>query len=318
MIPSIFSLFANTSFIIFLIFATNNSEFGDFRMKSYAKIEQLRSYSTIFSSTAFLRLIEQNDFGFMDKKIERFDTNKFKGRKKTYNQYLQYTYKALCKGYRCEYIYKNQLVNDLLLKKYKLNNTIAINEFRVGNSIVDIAMFNGMSRAFEIKTELDSDKRLKGQLLDYEKLFDECYIVTHESLVDKYSSQKDNTGIIALYREKNQLKLEEIRPAGRNHIIDSEVLIRCLRTAEYKNIIKRFYGRLPDVSNFKLFDACLSMMKQIPTDTLHSLMMAELKNRKIEKEVILSSPKELKHLCLSLNMNFHSYSILNERLNQYI
>ena len=179
-------------------------------------------------------------------------------------------------------------------------------------------MFNGISRAFEIKTELDSDKRLSSQLLDYEKLFDECYIVTHESLVDKYSSQKENTGIVVLYKEKNQLKLEEIRPAKRNKTIDNEILIRCLRTVEYKNIIKTFYGKLPEVSSFKMFEACLSMMKHIPLNTLHSLMMTEFKNRKIEKNVILSSPKELKHLCLSLNINSNSYSILNERLNQYI
>lgn len=287
-------------------------------MKSYTNIERLRSYSTIFSSTAFLRLIEQNDFSFINKKVERFDVDKFKDKEKTYNQYLQYIYKALCDGYRCEYVYKNQIINDLLLKKYKLSNTIAINEFRVGNSIVDIAMFNGISRAFEIKTELDSDKRLNNQLLDYEKLFDECYIVTHESLVDKYLNQKDDTGIIVLHKEKNRLKLEEIRPAKRSNTIDCETLIKCLRTVEYKNIIESFYGKLPDVSSFKMFDTCLSMMKHIPVDELHILMMTEFKSRKIEKNVILSSPKELKHLCLSLNMNLTTYSILNERLNQYI
>jgi hypothetical protein len=206
----------------------------------------------------------------------------------------------------------------LLLKEYELSSTIAINEFRVGNSIVDIAMFNGVSRAFEIKTELDSDKRLNNQLLDYEKLFDECYIVTHESLVDKYLNQKDDTGIIVLYKEKNCLKLEEIRSSKKNNTIDCETLIRCLRTAEYRNIIENFYGEIPDVSSFKMFDTCLLMMKHIPADELHTLMMTEFKKRKIDKNVILSSPKELKHICLSLNMNFNKYSILNERLNQYI
>jgi hypothetical protein len=287
-------------------------------MKPYSDIERLRSYSTIFSSNAFIRLIERNDFDFINKKIERFDIDKFKNKEKTYNQYLQYVYKALCNGYRCEYVYKNQIINDLLLIKYKLSSTIAINEFRVGNSIADIAMFNGISRAFEIKTELDSDKRLSNQLLDYEKLFDECYIVTHESLVDKYLNRKDDTGIIVLYKEKNCLKLEEIRPAKRNNMIDCETLIRCLRTVEYKNIIESFYGKVPDVSSFKMFDTCLLMMKHIPVNELHTLMMTEFKKRKIEKNVILSSPKVLKHLCLSLNMNFNTYSILNERLNQYI
>ena len=287
-------------------------------MRLYSDIERLRSYSTIFSSTSFLRLIEKNDSSFIDKKIERFDTVKFKDKEKTYRQYLQYVYKALCESYRCEYIYKNQIINDLLLKQYKLDNTIAINEFRVGNSIVDIAMFNGISRAFEIKTELDSDKRLTNQLLDYEKFFDECYIVTHESLVDKYLNQKEETGIIVLNKEKRSLKLEEVRPAKRNDLIDCETLIKCLRTTEYKNIIEKYYGKIPNTGSFKMFDTCLSLMKHIPKEELHSLMMSEFKSRKVEKDVILSSPKELKHLCLSLNMNLNTYSILNERLNQYI
>lgn len=287
-------------------------------MKSNSDIERLRSYSTIFSSTVFLRLIEQNDHSFINKIIERFDTRKFKNKEKTYNQYLQYVYKALCNGYRCEYIYKNQIINDLLLKEYSLNDTVGINEFHVGNSIADIAMFNGISRAFEIKTELDSDKRLNNQLLDYKKLFDVSYIVTHESLVDKYSKHKGNTGIYALYKEKNQLKLKECRPPQINETIDSETLIRCLRTMEYKNIVKGFYGKIPDVSSFKMFDACLSMIKHIPVTELRTLVVAEFKKRKFEKDVILSSPKELKHLCLSLNMNVKAYSILNERLNQYI
>ena len=244
---------------------------------------------------------------------------RFNNKEKTYYQYLQYVYSVLCDHYRCEYIYKNQIINDWLLNKYKLSDTIAMNEFRVGNSIVDMAMFNGLSRAFEIKTELDSDKRLNNQLLDYVKLFDECYIVTHESLADKYLKQKTETGIIILYKENNRLKLQEIKkPAKRNNPIDCETLIRCLHTAEYKNIIKNYFGKIPDVSSFKMFVTCLLMMKQIPSNELHSLMLNEFKKRKIDKDVIASSPKELKHLCLSLNLSYKNYAILNERLNQYI
>ena len=146
----------------------------------------MRSYASIFSSTSFARLLKNEDFDFINKKIERYDSNKIGKKFTTYSEYIRYAYNSLKKDYRCEYFYKNELINEFLLKKYGTENTIVINEFKVGNSVADMVLFNGTSKAFEIKTELDSEKRLSGQLNDYTKIFKECYVVTHESLIGKY------------------------------------------------------------------------------------------------------------------------------------
>ena len=76
-----------------------------------------------------------------------------------YSDLLKKSYSVISKYYRCEYVYKNELIK-LLLKKYGTRNSVYFNEFRVGNSIADMVMFNGESKAFEIKTEYDTPRRL--------------------------------------------------------------------------------------------------------------------------------------------------------------
>lgn len=299
------------------IFVIYNREAVKKQMKSYNNIEQLRSYSRIFSSTSFLRLIQNGDFSFIDKKIERFDTN-FIGNNKTYKDYIRFVYNILLKKYRCEYIYKNSLICDLIKDKYQFKESVVINEFKVGKSIVDLAIFNGVSKAFEIKTELDTSKRLDSQLTDYKKLFNKSYIVTHSNLASKYLNLDEDVGIIALHKRNNCYELEELKAANFNPVLDAEVLIKSLRTKEYKNIVQKYFEELPKVSSFKLFESCLSLLKEIPKDELNQLFLAEIKKRETNKNILLDCPKELKNICLSLNLNKNALIDLEKKLNQYI
>jgi len=161
-------------------------------------LNKMRCYSSVFSSTSFLWLLQCDDYSFIDSKILRYDLSLVGRSIETYYDYIRYIYNELRKWYRNEYIYKNTFLNELLLKSYGIKDTVAINEFRVSGSIADTVLFNGTSKAFEIKTELDSDKRLSGQLSDYSKIFNQCYIITHESLVDKYLKADDSSGIIEM------------------------------------------------------------------------------------------------------------------------
>jgi hypothetical protein len=288
-------------------------------MKKYNNIELLRSYSTIFSGTSFSRLILKDDYSFISSKIERYDSRILaKKENYTFGDYIKHVYKVLCKHYRNEYIYKNTIINEILIKKYGLKDTVAINEFKVGSSVADLVMFNGTSKAFEIKTELDSKKRLDGQLTDYQKLFRQCYIVTHESLLEKYKGESETNGIIVLAEKNGKLILEEVAAPKMNYELDANVLIRSLRTTEYKNIVHNYYGELPNVGAFAMFEECNNLIRKIPADKLHQLMMNEFKHRKTNNEVISTCSLELKQICLSLNLNQKSFSILTEKMNRPI
>lgn len=278
----------------------------------------MRSYSSVFSSTSFSRLLKHNDYSFINAKVERYDLNNLGKSINTYYDYIQYIYRELTKQYKFEYIYKNTFINELLLDKYGVKDTIVINEFRVGNSIADIVMFNGTSKAFEIKTELDTNKRLNNQLSDYTKIFKECYIITHESLTNKYLQEDDHIGIIELVDHTKSVSMHEVRAAKENINIDSDTLMRSIRTPEYKNIIKLYFGILPEMNSFNMFETCKGLMKQIPKEQLNYLFIEELKKRKSNTDIINTFKSELRQLCLAMNIDTSSYQELDFKLSKQI
>jgi len=284
----------------------------------YKILNKYRSYSSIFSSTSFVKLLQYDDYSFIDAKIERYDLSKIGKEIQTYYDYIQYVYHQLQKKYKNEYIYKNTFLNRLLIEKYGIKNTVAINEFRVGNSIADIVMFNGTSKAFEIKTELDTNKRLGSQLTDYLKLFKECYVITHESLTNKYLREDGQIGIIELIERPKSVSMREVRKAKVNKVIDPEILIRSIRTVEYKNIIKKYYGELPKMNSFNMFEICAEKMKYIPSDILHKLFINELKKRKSNTFIIEMFHEELRQLFFAMNLNEKSFKELDCKLNKHI
>jgi hypothetical protein len=286
--------------------------------KNINLLNRMRSYSSIFSSTYFSKLLKNGDYTFIDDKIRYYDLEKVGCKINTYNDYIKFVYSELKKEYRNEYVYKNTFINELILKEYGLKDTNVINEFRVGNSVADLVMFNGTSKAFEIKTELDSNKRLSGQLLDYRKLFKESYIVTHENLLDKYLKEDDNVGLIILKQTSRSLKMEKVREAKTNDDICSKTLMRVVRTNEYKNIVKEYYGFLPEMSSFNMFSICEDLISEIPPDVLNNLFISELKKRKTNTSKIKLYQKELKQLGLAMNLSDTKYSELITVLNQPI
>ncbi|CAA0229198.1 conserved hypothetical protein [Tenacibaculum maritimum] len=286
--------------------------------KSNDELNRMRSYSSIFSSTYFTKLLKNDDYSFINDKIVNYDKREIGKKINTYNDYIRFVYRELIKNYRNEYVYKNTFINELILKQYGLSETNVINEFRVGNSVADIVMFNGTSKAFEIKTELDSNKRLSGQLLDYRKVFKESYIITHENLAEKYLKEDENVGIIILKQMPRSLKMVEIRKAKINDKICPNTVMRVVRTNEYKNIVKEYFGGLPEMNSFNMFSICEKLIEKIPQEDLNELFINELKKRKTNTSRIKIYQKELRQLGLAMNLNDVKYSKLLEVLNEPI
>lgn len=285
--------------------------------KDYTEIEQLRSYSSIFSRSVFSDIIEYDDYTRLNILLKRYNTPK--RHFQTYLDYIKYTYHIIAKKYRCEYVYKNEIISKLLIRKYGTKNTIALNEFRVRNSIVDIALFNGESKAFEIKTEYDTQKRLEHQIEEYSKLFQKCYIVIPEKLLYDYEDNiPKNVGIIILTTKNGRIQLQEKRKALPNDNIDIDVLMRSIRTMEYKNIVTNYFGKLPDVSCFDMFQECKSLISKIPQSELHKLFLMEIKKRKNNTSILKSLPIEIRQICLSMNLNRKQSDILLDKLNNAI
>ncbi|MEC7784997.1 MAG: sce7726 family protein [Bacteroidota bacterium] len=285
------------------------------------KIENLRSLSQIFSNSNFQKIVRKRDYYQTIYRINKH-TNLDPNLKN--QEALEIIYRALIKLYKNEYVYKNILINKLLLKKYSLATTVSFNEFKIGDSISDFVMLNGEARVYEIKTELDKLDKIEKQIEDYQKFGNKIYVVAHQShipkLLDLYSQSE--IGIIELTK-RNALK--EIKGASESKLLEIETLFKTLRKDEYLEIILKYYGSIPNVPNTLIFRECMALSKRIPILEFQKLVIEVLKKRTISNpEILLSEevPQSLKHICYNLDLSKREYhqlsTFLNLKINQCI
>lgn len=280
-------------------------------INEYNEMTKLRNISSAFSRSAFTDILYFDDYSKLNwiySKYKYFDCL-------TYSDFLRYIYINICKKYRCEYVYKNELIK-LLQKKYGTRNTVFFSEFRVGSSIADIAMFNGESKAFEIKTEYDSPKRLTKQMDDYKRLFDKCYLVIPENRVDVYiQNVESSTGVIVMSKRKGRIYLEEIKKAEQNLSFDAEILISCLRASEYCNIASALGIDISNVPGYNLFTYCKLAFQSISPTDLKILFLKEIKARDNITSKLRKYPLALRQMMLSLNLPEKKAEVLINKLN---
>jgi hypothetical protein len=271
------------------------------QLKTIYNQNQLRDYSSLFSRSE-AQLWMRNEFNSINCKIDRYDKNWQDLDRVTYFDYLKYVYRILESHYQNEYILKNSFLNEWLIKEIGHTNSKVFSEFRVGNAVADLVMFNGNSKAFEIKTEFDSDSRLALQIDNYRKAFNQIFLIIPESKLSLYEKYDKGVGLITF--KGNQLqKFTFHRSAESNPVVDAKTLMNILRTHEYKAIVKLYYGDLPEMTSFNQFNKCFELIEKIPNSELNIYFIEQMKSRNIDR--ILSSRyyRELNQLSLALKLS---------------
>lgn len=254
----------------------------------------------------FQKIVRENDTALFENQTTKyFNASSYN----TNLDIIKSLYKALQKQYRCEYVYKNNIFLDII-KEHGLKDTLTLNEFRVGASKADLVMLNGMVRIFEIKTELDDFSKLSKQLNDYQKFADGVSIVTDERNAEKLKIEYADTNIgIIVLDAKN--KLQTIKEAGSNtSLFDFDTIFKILRKQEYLDLVADNFGFIPDVPNTQIFRACYELLASKDIVDFQKQVLNKLKERKLLKPDFLKSsntPKELKHICNSLDFNEQEY-----------
>ena len=225
-------------------------------------------------------------------------------------------YKIMTQSYRNEYVYKNTLLNRLLIDKHSLKTTTALTEIPISKSKADFVLINGKAIVYEIKTELDSFDRLESQLRDYYKAFDHVCVVTCEDNFKKLEGLlKDSPVGIYILTKHNRLspRKEPIRDYSK---LDSKVMFKILRKLEFENIIKTHYGQLPTVSQVNHYNQCYKLFKNIDIEVSYQYMLKALKKRAtVEIEEYGDIPYELKFLAYFAKYKKPDYLRLNCFLN---
>lgn len=262
-------------------------------------LNQLRDFSSLFSRSEIYNWFN-NDFKSIDCKLSRYNLLE-KNKGNSYLTVLKNTYKVLKENYPNEYILKNEFLNKWLRLELGNSKSILFNEFRIGKAIADLAMFNGVSKVFEIKTILDKEYRLSSQLLEYKKLFNEVYIVVPKCQITKYSTYDNNIGIITY--DSDSEKFELVRKSNLNLTIDINVLMEVLHTHEYIKIVKKYYTDVPELNAFNQFEICKNLLSKIPSTLLNKLFIDTVKGRNRNNFFFNKLNNEFNQICLSLNLN---------------
>lgn len=284
-------------------------------------ISHLRNLSTMVSHAAFKKLSSSSNQSSYIRRMKKYVGWKELSSCRPVNleELIAYSYSVLEKHYRHEYIYKNKLLNDFVIKHYSLHDSVLLNEFKIGGSIADTVLLNGRDKVFEIKTELDNAERLPNQLEDYYKAFSQVYVFTYYTLSDYYLRILPNAVGLLSYTEDGEVV--ELREAQvKQDKLEIKAIVASLRKPEYLALVKSLVGFIPDVAPVYLYKACLEVLSSLPVVQVQKAYFQVLRNR-IHRET--NSHIKESNIPSYLNFSFYqqklgknSYLTLVDNLNK--
>ncbi|AIA45780.1 sce7726 family protein [Serratia marcescens] len=229
-------------------------------------------------------------------------------------------YRLLQKKYRNEYIYKNEIAKKIIKGCHRYNNVSYVNEFKVNGCIADVAIFNGTSTAYEIKTELDSFDRLQEQLSVYKEVFEFVHLVIPaHKLTQALDLVDENTGVIIL-KENNVLKYERLAKSNMD-VLSKDKIFNCFRPTEYISLHEDITGSKPLGRAADVKHECRRVFLDLNTEHAHAEMLKILRKRSLEnfeKENFRALPQSLLATLLNLRLNHKSLISLRENIRETI
>lgn len=213
-------------------------------MNQNLSIEYLRFFSNFFNRSYIYDYINKKENKIIkDIKQSNHNTNIIEliG-DSTYADFFNSLYNEMKLNYKNEYVYLNEIFINKILKKHGENHKV-FTELSVNNSMADLVVVNGTTTAYEIKTELDSLARIDGQLLDYTRVFDKVYVITHRTLANKikeYLSMSFPT--VGIYVLNDSYRLKLIKGATSNKdSFDQELMFSMLNRNEFEELDEDYY-----------------------------------------------------------------------------
>jgi hypothetical protein len=205
-------------------------------------------------------------------------------------------------GFRHEYIYKAALTHRILLGRHSLQTASMLSEFRVGQCKADVAILNGTSTVYEIKSERDSLSRLQRQLESYARVFARVYVIAAEDHVDAVkASVPTEVGILRL---NNRYQISTLRESiERPECLSSDAIFDSLQTIEARMVLEELGIELPAVPNTMLNLVLREKFARLNGRIAHDGMVKVLKktrNLLRLKEVVDELPSSLHAAVLSV------------------
>lgn len=171
------------------------------------------------------------------------------------------SYKVLFNNYPIEYIYKNEIIEQIF-KKHDIETSVAIMEFAILRSKLDVLLLNGNFHAYEIKTELDTLDRLDKQLEDYQNVCEKITVVVSENKLKRIQDILPSHIGISVFSNKQIYQEREAQSNIDN--IKLECLFNTITSKEIHFIIEKYYQEKISVENWFFRDTAKPLYCSIP------------------------------------------------------
>jgi hypothetical protein len=223
-------------------------------------------------------------------------------------------------GYRHEYIYKAALTHKILLGKHSLHTASMLNEFRVGECKADLAILNGTSTVYEVKSERDSLHRLVRQINAYVKVFAQVYVIAAENHVNAvFGSVPEEVGVLLL---NNRHQISTLREAAnRPEYTSPAAIFDSIRTEEARLILQLYGVRIPEVPNTLLNSTLRQLFVELDACKVHNGMVQVLqKTRNLLplSELVAQLPPSLYTAALSVPLRKVDHTRLVAAVNTHL
>lgn len=204
-------------------------------------------------------------------------------------------------GNRTDYVYRNAIIDKIVVGKHSINTATPIQEFRVGSSLADLVVLNGTSTVYEIKSERDTLRRLASQVENYSKVFERTYVVTSaKRLLSLERDLPEHIGIITLSRDYT---LQTAREATTNwELMDPVAISRTMTIPEAFAALKSLGIPIPNVPNMLIRHAIDDTFKEIGTQSCSQAFVSTLKSSRkpgVTQADITQVPRPLRSFVLS-------------------
>ncbi len=264
----------------------------------------LPALNRVFSAVVLDDLVRLGRSDYLDEVVKNSRIGAIVDMSRSLRDFFDDLYSILSAHYPSEYIYKNALAEQVYLGKH-FEESHMLTELRVASCKADVAIFNGTSTVYEIKSDLDSLERLETQIDAYTSFFDRINVITSQSQIKRVSALlSSEIGVMALapdgsievYREPESNKWR-VRPS---------VIFSSLRKSEYLQIIDDKHGTTPNVPNTRIHQVCLELFSELTSEDAHDAMLDVLQRRgnsRQLKDFVCMAPQSLKACAATCGIN---------------
>lgn len=177
-----------------------------------------------------------------------------------------------------ESLARKHLIRYLHLRNHS-KGTIIVPELYYGPNRArraDLVLINGRLHAYEIKSEIDTLKRLSGQLCDYDAYFDKVTIVCAKNYTSKVVAEAaSHVGILEMSTGSDGIIFRQIRSGRIVEVKDKSALLCHLRVDELRILLRNnSIHRLP-IYRAELVDAA----KKLPLNIIRKYVLESLKRK---------------------------------------